>query len=276
MAKSSEFSFRFQSFWLAHQLQLRRWWVILIIATEALVFVTALVTLLLLWVDNPVIDRRLAKSANDLTPGVGLVSRQPQPVTFSPATINQIGAGRVDVFVAAKNPNPRWVVSRLRYRLRLGDTVTAERDTMFLPDSERYLTALSETVSSPTTLKPSDIDVEVVSTDWRFMKDETIYNQAKFTTSDVQFTPVRVAAGDATRLTFKLNTTGAFTFRTVSLQIVVLDGTKPLAFATQTVSNIGPTSSALIEVSWLGTLPSNARLLALPALDPTDASIVVK
>lgn len=275
MPASSDFSYRFQSFWLMHQLQLRRWWVMLIIATEALVFVAAVVTLLLLWADNPTIDRRLAALANGLTPGVGLVSRQPAAVSFAPATVNQIATNKVDVFVVAKNANPRWYVSSLRYRLHLGSTVTTERDVSFMPDSERYLTALSESITTGS-LKPSDVQVEVVSTQWKYLTDLTIINQAKFKTSGEQFTPVQVAAGNATRLTFQLTTTGAFTYRTVALQIIVLDGTKPVAFATQTVANIGTTKPVAIEVSWLGTLPSGARVVTLTSLDPTDPTIVVR
>lgn len=275
MGSSSDLSYQFQRFWLAHALQLRRWWVILIIAAEALVLVAAVATLLLFWSDDAALSQRLVRTGRALSTSVGLIPRRPDAVTFGPAVVHLNASKKADVFVLAKNPNTRWQAAHIRYRLRLGSTVTTERDFTLMPEGQRYITIIDEPLGGQAALTPADVSVEVASTDWIFLRDMTIVNQAKFTTNSVTFTPVTVAAGEATRLTYQFTTTGAFTFRTVSVQSVVMSNGAPLAVATQSVTNVRPGLTQTVEASWLSRFPAGVQLQVFAVLDPTDPTIIV-
>ena len=115
MGHSSDLSFRFQGFWLTHKLQLKRVWVLVVIAVETLVFVFAGATLAVQLIDAGKVDRALALKLDALTPGVGFIAREPLAPTFGTPSIVTVSPGRVDIYVPVKNENARWDLRRLRY-----------------------------------------------------------------------------------------------------------------------------------------------------------------
>jgi len=129
-------------FRLTHIDDLRKWWVIILVAVDVFLAVFCTTNIILFLVDMPRQQTLMQAMATDLVDYQGIQQRSaPRPLSVESTWAIPLGGGKYDLVAKLKNPNKSWTSNPFDYNFSLNGQAVNLGSDFVLPDSEKYLVA---------------------------------------------------------------------------------------------------------------------------------------
>ncbi len=274
----TEGELKFSSFWVRHELEIRRSARVLLIAINALFWGYALWGVLDAYVISYPIESRITQSiAENAFVAQRLQSNRPRSVQTSPVQVFQGTDSRLDMVVAVTNPNDQWY-AEFTYRFNVSGEQTAMKSGFLMPKQSAYLGefgfAPQKTGGKTSALIVENlvwkrVDPAIVGQDfaaWMASHDD-------FKIEDLETkTNLTIGTRKATRTRFILKNPTPYGYWNVGIYVLLHRANAPVAVNYITISEFKPGESRVVETDWYETLPSITETEVVPVVNFFDSS----
>lgn len=179
-----------------------------------------------------------------------------------------------DVVAYVKNPNSKWIASRVSFQLIVGGVVVAEKVGFIYPNEEKYFAIFDQEVS----LQGSPI-LKIAKVDWRRYRqfEEFAEPRLKFDVSDIEFKP-SIDSGirgelPVSILNFKITNNSAYSYWQVGTYMVLSSSQRVVGANYISLDQFKSGESRDVEMRWYESLSSVNKIEVLPEVEIlSDAS----
>jgi len=197
-------------------------------------------------------------------------NNQPQDLIIGRTKVVKTISGQADIGVLITNPNIDWGMSQFTYQFVLaGGQTTPIMETWLLPNSDKYLLALSEqTVGVSASL-------QILDQQWqRIDRDQISINEIEV--SDVQFVPASQLAEltKGGQVTWRVENRSAVSFWDVGWQVILYAGQNEVGFNYLQIKSLDSLASRELSVNWPESLSRVTSVRVIPDINLYDPSII--
>ncbi|GEM_PF-3363298 len=129
-------------FRLTHIDDLRKWWVIILVALDVFLVVFCVTNIILFFLDIPRQQALMRDMATDLVDYQVIQQRNmPSPLSVVSTWAIPLGNGKYNLVAKLKNPNKSWAGYFFNYEFKLNDQTVNSGSDFILPSSDKYLVA---------------------------------------------------------------------------------------------------------------------------------------
>lgn len=173
-------------FVITHKDDLKKWWVIILIAIDVFI-VVFVVTNLILFILGMLTQNNLmiAMAQSPINYKNIRVQNTPIEVSIVDTSVLPAGNGKYDFIAQVKNLNKNWLAETITYQYSITGESTEEYTDFILPNSEKFLTALgikSDTAGS------TSATLEIIDVKWKRIDDTSQIDSSIFSFNDINYT----------------------------------------------------------------------------------------
>lgn len=179
------------SYWsLSHKNDLRKWWVIILLAFDIFVAVFIVTNLIIYFISisgggrlmAQIIDNQKGYQEYRAVSG-------PRALEIAEPELISLGSNQYDLIVKVNNPNKNWAAKGVKYKFVINSKETDLLENFILPEEEKFLAAFSVTSPSSTSYK---VGFEMVEVNWQRIKDLRKYPETNFEVEGVEYASISV------------------------------------------------------------------------------------
>ena len=274
----TEGELQFASFWVRHEILIRRLLYGILFGVNALLWGAALWGLLDAYaISYPRESRITAEIAENQFLAQQLQSNRPEGVSTSPVNTFQGTDGRLDMLVKIRNPNARWW-AEFTYRFNIAGELTPARSGFVLPGHERYL---GEFGYKPDRAGSRSAVLTVDNIRWHRLQPEQVggdfpewlTRRNAFEIGDIAFqSDLQIAGKNVGRTSFSVRNATAFGYWSVGLYVILERGSTPVAANYITLERVSPGEVRNINIDWFEQLPGVTNTVVQPVVNYLDTS----
>ncbi len=269
MAGFADVNLRLNYWYVNHRDQLKKWWVIVLLAFDGIVLVFWVVAAFAAQTDGRAVQRQLMERSQATLFAAPVRRELASPLIVGTSLAVPAGTKTVDLIVELKNPNGPYVAESVQYRFAYGDQALPVRQTFLWPNASRYVFESNLPVQAGKT--PT---LELLGVAWRRPKRPEILSQISFKVENVSFDVSALTTGTppqpAPRVQATVVNDSIHTFREVEVSIAVLDRDRPVAAERILVDNWRSFATQTINAQWVRTIPAGAKVVIIPHVNPLD------
>lgn len=140
MADVSTVWLKFNYYALSHRNELKRWWVILLLAVAVFCVVFVITNVAVYLIDIPRQTNMMLTMANNQVPYSKIRSENiPIQPSIGTATAVQMTTGAYDLIVPVNNSNDNWAIDEITYHFTIHGTETESSTDYIMPNSDKIL-----------------------------------------------------------------------------------------------------------------------------------------
>lgn len=260
------------SYWfVTHKEQFRQWRILSVLGLNFLFLIFTVVAGSIYLSEIPRYGRLLARAAS-ATPQAAIERTRPVPIEVRGATAAPVEGKTIDLIAELRNANERWGATIVEYSFTVAGTETPRRTTYLLPGEHRHVFQLGGAVADPSALVPGSVTLTLHDVRWQWVRDPEFAGQSSFAVTDLSFTPRTQTrqGGEAASLRATVTNTGIRGWRSVTVGIVVVDGSTAVGANTVTISAFDAQDKRTIEASWPRAFSPSATVLLEPSTNLFD------
>lgn len=260
------------SYWfVTHKEQFRQWRILTVLGLNFLFLIFAVVAGSVYLSEIPRYSRLLAR-ATSAAPQAAIERTRPAPIEVRSATAAPVEGKTVDLIAELWNANERWGATIVEYSFTVAGTETPRRTTYLLPGEHRHVFQLGSAVADPTVLVPGSVTLTLHDVRWQWVRDPAFAQRSSFAVTDPAFTPLTQTrqGGKAASLRATVVNAGIRGWRSVTVGIVVVDGSTAVGANTVTISTFSAQEKRTIEVSWPRAFSPSATVVLEPSTNLFD------
>ncbi len=258
---------RLHSWFLAHRFQLKKWWVVLILAIDIALLGVIIVGLLSFFLQSGKYERLALNMAKGLEPASLLREQRILPLEDGAVTV--LSHDEVSDYLASiTNPNEDWL-SHIEYHFDIAGVETSARSATILPGQTRYLMSLNESIGKGS----GQASLIVDSSTWSRLIDRTRLEGSSFTVENLSFEPAAVAPNTGqtyARVSADVVNSSLYGYWDVEVPIVVLSLGRPVAAQVVTLRAFQSGERRTLSAQWFERMPSDATVTIQPTVDISD------
>jgi hypothetical protein len=262
-----DIALRFHSWFLAHRVQLKKWWVILILAVDIVLILTILVSLFSYFAQNGRYERLMLGMAKGIEPAPILREQKAQALVIQPGVV--LAHDEVqDIVALVANTNADWL-NRLQYHFEVDGQSTDSTSAVLLPNQTRYLASLNQSLE----VNSATATLVIEKNKWSRLVDRTRFTETSFLAENIVFEPAAVAPNTGrtfARVSADVVNNSLYGYWAVDVPVIVLDQGAPVAVQFLTLRAFRPGERRTISAQWFDRLPSQATASIQPTVDILD------
>jgi len=260
------------SYWsLSHKNDLKKWWVIILLAFDIFVVVFSVTNFILYFVSIPS-DRKLMTEMIDNQNGYQeyKATNQPKALEISEPEVISSSSSQGDLIVKVKNPNKNWAAENVKYKFVVNEKETDLETNFILPEEEKYLTAFSVNLNSTTSLK---VGFNIDGIDWYRIKDVRKYPETNFKIENIQYTPLSVPEKKITvgQVTASVTNDSVYNFWRVDFVTVLYTSNRVVGINKIIIDEFKSFEKRNIEFRLPYAPPSISKVLIYPEVNLLDS-----
>jgi len=175
-------------FFLSRKDDLKKWWVIVLIAIDifiiVFVFTNSIIFLIGISKQNQLMVAIAAESVD-----YQAIREQNKPQSLEVVSTTALLApnNKYDLVSLVRNNNKNWAMTSIDFKFIINGTETDLITDFILPDSEKYLTALG--VGESGLSESADISMEIVGVEWKRVVHPEQIKADDFIVENIEYTP---------------------------------------------------------------------------------------
>ncbi len=210
-------------FVLTNRQDLRKWWVLTLIAIAVFSTVFVITNAVIYIVNLPKQDALIrAIAASPLDFNAVRATQRPQPLKIGEAVVLPAGTGRYTIVAKVQNINKNWAATSVKYEFSIGGQNTGELSDAVMPSAEQYLAGYN--ISGPETSSGLTGTLSIKDVTWVRVPDLSVMAKSDFSYDELKFDSSTTRTGQSTcRVTGKVTNNSLSGFWRVKLQVVLLN-----------------------------------------------------
>ncbi len=274
----SEGELEFASFWVRHQVIIRKVTYVVVIALNAIFWGYALWGFIDAYaISYPRESRITQEIAENAFIAQQLQSNKPRSIQTRSVTVFQGTDGRYDMVVPIENPNEEWY-AEFTYRFNFGGEQTPLRSGYALPGVPAQL---AEYGYEPEKAGGRTAALTVDSIHWMRVTPEVVgesytdwlEERSSFMFEDITYRKdVKVGNKNVGRTSFVFKNPTAFGYWSVGLHIMLFRGGAPTAATYITLREVKPGETRNVDVDWFDNITSVEETQITPEVNYFDDS----
>ncbi|MFA5134481.1 MAG: hypothetical protein WC505_01680 [Patescibacteria group bacterium] len=170
---------------LSHRNELKKWWVIVLLAVAVfcVVFVITNITVYIIGIPQQT-STMVAMASSQVAYGKIRIENQPVNPSVGAATAVQMTTGAYDLIVPVHNPNRNWAINEIAYKFTVNATETEVATDFIMPNSRKILTVRN--VQSPFSPSQIAVTVSIESISWKRIDNVAALPSLDFTIENIK------------------------------------------------------------------------------------------
>lgn len=272
MRGASDLNLRLSYWFLSHKDQLKKWWVLSLIAVDVFLLGFVFAAAYVVAKDRSALDQaRTLRTGTPLFTSAARGALAQELVRGVPVAL-LTDATHVDLAVELTNPNETYGVEEVSYRFSYGGKQLPVRTTFLLPNSPRFLAELGVAKAA----EGEAPTLEIVSVRWRRPEDLAALRRVKFRVSNLKYDASVLTASQppkpAPRLRATILNDSAYAYRTVDISIGLIQAGQLVAVNSVRLNDWGAFAEKPIDLQWLAALPAQPDVVIVPQINYFDES----
>lgn len=269
MAGLADLNLRLNYWYVNHQDQLKKWWVIAFIVMDGIILLFWVVAAFAARTDGIALQRQLIERSQASLFSADARRELASPLSVGTPVAVSAGTKAVDLIVELKNPNGPYVAESVNYRFVYSDQALPVRQTFILPETSRYV--FESNIPTQAGKTPT---LELLGVAWRRPKQPKVLAQLLFKTEAVSLDVSALTSGtppqSAPRVQATVVNNSIHSFREVEVSIAVLDRDRPVSAERVVVKNWRSFAKQTVTAQWVRTIPAGAKVVITPQVNPLD------
>jgi len=181
-------------FGLSHRSDIRKWWVILLLAADIFV-VVFIFTNLIVYLANITQEEKLLVAMAESPINYQAIRTQhiPRPLEIVTTVVIPQGQARYDLVTQVKNSNKNWAVENIVYNFSLAGQETEEQTDFIMPETDKYL--IISNVNGPAKQEQAKATFSIKKVAWRRVDNLGKLPAIDFTIDDIEYSSSVVVDG---------------------------------------------------------------------------------
>lgn len=275
MLDISAFWLKINYFFLSHKGDLKKWWVIILIAVDVFIVVFVFTNIIMYSLGIAKQNRlMIAMAVSPLDYQAIRAESSPQSLEAVSTTVLLVPNGKYDLVGIIRNSNKNWKVTSVDYKFSVNGAETEVLNDSILPNSDKYLTALG--VSQSGVGGSADISLIIENLEWeRIIMDESLLT-GEFLVENVIFDST--VADDLTIYWVKadLTNTGYKSYWQTKFIIVLYSGEKIVGIKYVYFDQFKAGEQRSAYAQWELITESVSGVAILPDFDLLDEENIIK
>lgn len=263
-------------FILTNRQDLRKWWVLTLIALAIFSTVFVITNAVVYLVNLPKQDALInAIAASPLDYSAVRAQEKPQSLAVSDVTVLPASTGRYDLVAKVENPNKNWAATDVTYVFALAGQAIGDQTGSVMPASEQYLTSYN--VSGPGSSAGTSATLEITSITWVRVPDPAVLPKGDFTYSDLKFDSSVATTGQTVyRVTGQATNTALTGFWKVELRVVLLNNNAIVGINSVFLNKFLPGESRSLYSQWDAVAGTPGSISVVPSLNLLDTANIIR
>ncbi|MDD5040742.1 MAG: hypothetical protein PHY34_06400 [Patescibacteria group bacterium] len=235
-------------FFLSHRNDLRKWWVIVLIAIVVFLVVFAFTNGILYLINTPHYSSLIGSMASSPLDYTSIRQQNmPQALEFGTISVVSVSQGRYDLIAPVRNPNAQWAAASVEYRFSI-QGYDLESDVDFvLPEGQKFFVATN--VELGQTPSAQDARVAILGCDWEHIDNTDPLAQELFLVNNISFSTSSVGNYGVYRVTADVTNDSFLNFWEARFAVVFFNGDQVVGveYATVEPFNAGETQAIMVQ-----------------------------
>lgn len=262
-------------FFLSRRDELKKWWVILLIAIAVFLFFFSVTNVALYLIGIPRYQAMTVEMAtNYVDYDVIRASNAPQELILdSPVALSRTN-DRYDLVIAAENGNSQWAVKSVSYTFTVDDQEVGNGTDFILPNSRKFLIVYNvalESISSS-----SNISVAIADIKWSRIASADALPTIDFAIENVDYTTSTVQSTTVNRVTADLKNNSFYSFWKTKFVVVLYNDESIIGIAEENVEPFRRDEQEKLFTQWdaLGSAVTDVSII--PDINLLDDSNIIR
>ncbi|MDP2684381.1 MAG: hypothetical protein Q8P20_04970 [bacterium] len=262
-------------FFLTNRDDLKKWWVILLIAADVFivvfVFTNSIIYIIGFSKQNDLI---LAMSRSPIDYAAVREESKPSSLEIITTAAIKNANDKYDLIAQIKNPNKDWVVESIKYKFVINGQATDSFTDYIMPNSDKYLTMLSTEASNNADNITLSMEIEEII--WEREPDINKLVNIDFVIENIEYSTFTSAGGVQVNNVDAEVTNNAFKgFWQTRFVVVLYNGTKIVGVNHVYLDEFKAGETKNLKSQWSYLPASASTITILPDMDLTDIDNII-
>ncbi|MFA5051776.1 MAG: hypothetical protein WC544_01790 [Patescibacteria group bacterium] len=263
-------------FVLTNRQQLKKWWVLILLAVTIFGVVFVITNIVIYIVSLPRQNALVAAMADSQVDYAGLrIQTKPLALNVNEARALPVSAGRYDLVAKVVNSNKNWAATAVTYSFTVDGESTGEQTESVMPGSEQYLIAFN--VSGPESASSVDASLSLAHVTWQRVPDTSLLPQQNFTFSQVTHEPSTTLTGQRTyRVTAQVTNNAFIGFWKAKFIVVLYNGGQIVGVNTVFLEKMLAGDTKSLYTQWDNLSASVTSVSIVPSVNLLDSANLIR
>ncbi|MFH1661864.1 MAG: hypothetical protein ABIA02_02100 [Candidatus Falkowbacteria bacterium] len=211
-----------------------------------------------------------------------ILSIAPKDLQYHPIDVLKADKGKYDLVVRIQNPNDRWR-AQFDYYFLAGEEIIGKSRSFILPNEEKYLTALSQTLKT----RPSEVYLVINNIGWSRINRHDIPDWEQFNNNRLnieinnkEFIPAgkNKLSGiiNLNEVSFVASNKTAYNYWEVDFTILLYSGLNIVGVNKYTLSEFMSGEDRNVQMRWPGSVGNVTDIDVIPEIDIMDEEVYIE